>query len=206
MRTLIILMTAVVMITTGCSTVERTLFERETVKVAEAQTNTVAVAVEDIGAAVEEAKAVGAAVVGTNIVDNTARLVTVIPERHEVRYVPRSGAQSAIRIAGQVVPVPGGGILAMALSGLLSLAAGWKTASARGEKIAGKMAVSFDEYRNRVRAELEQFNQTEDTEIDPDSFDAKALKALKVSQRAAGYGEQIAKIVHKFTGHTSNRT
>lgn len=205
MRKLFLAPLVAVFLITGCSTIEKGLFERRTVKVSDAQTNRVAVAVADIGAAVQEAAALGAVVVRTNIVNDVAELVTVIPEQQEVRYVPREAAQAAISIAGQSIPVPGAGIIGMALSGLLSLAAGWKTASARGDRIAGQIAVSLDEYRNKVRSELERFNQDETTKIDPDSFDAKALKALKTSQRAAGYGEQIARIVHKFTAHTSNR-
>ena len=205
MRKLFLPPLVAVFLITGCGTIEKGLFERRTVKISDAQTNRVAVAVADIGAAVQEAGALGAVVVRTNIVNDVAELVTVIPEQQEVRYVPRESAQSAISIAGQAIPVPGAGVIGMALSGILSLAAGWKTASARGDRIAGQIAVSLDEYRNKVRSELERFNQDDSTKIDPDSFDAKALKALKTSQRAAGYGEQIARIVHKFTGHTNNR-
>jgi hypothetical protein len=188
----------------GCSTVESGLLKKERVKVAEASTNRVMVATESVGIAVAEAQAIGAQVLATNILGTNSQLVTVMPERYETRYIARPAAQSAIRTGGDLLPIPGGGIIGMALSGLLSLIAGWKTASARGEKIAGKMAVSMDEYRNTVKAELERFNRNESKELDPAGFDAKAMKALKISQRAAGYGEQIAKVVHKFTGHTSN--
>lgn len=190
---------------TGCSTVEKGLFRKDTVKVREAQTNTVAVATDRIDLAVAEAESIGAAVVATNYQGTNAQLITVLPEQYAIKYVPRESTQTVIREGSKLAPVPGAGIIGMALSGILSLVAGWKTASARGDKVAGKMAVSFDEYRNSVRREIEEFNQNDAKSIDPESFDAKALKALKVSQRAAGYGEQIARIVHKFTGHTSNR-
>ena len=189
----------------GCSTVERGLFRQESYTVRNAQTNAVEVVADQIPVAVEEAKAIGAFVVATNYTGTNAHLITVLPERRAIRYVPRESTQTVIREGSKFAPLPGAGIIGMALSSILSLVAGWKTAAARGDKIAGKMAVSMDEYRNTVLNELEKFNQNDSNTIDPGSFDAKALKALKVSQRAAGYGEQIARIVHKFTGHTSNR-
>lgn len=205
MKKTLLLLIPIAFLLSGCRATEKALFKQERVKIADARTNAVDVVRANLPVAVAEAQALGAQIVATNYAGTNAQLITVIPEQYETRYIARPSTQAALKTGGNLLPIPGGGIIGMALSGILSLAAGWKTASARGERIAGKMAVSMDEYRNTVKAELEKFNQTDAKTLDPDSFDAKALKALKMSQRAAGVGEKIASIVHKFTGHTSNR-
>ena len=153
----------------GCSTVERGSFRQESYTVRDAQTNAVAVVAEQIPVAVEEANAIGAVVVATNYTGTNAHLITVLPEQRAIRYVPRESTQTVIREGSKFAPLPGAGIIGMALSGILSLVAGWKDdLQARGDKIAGKMAVSMDEYRNTVLNELEKFNQNDFNTIDPD--------------------------------------
>lgn len=186
-RTIITSLIAVVILSSGCSTIKKFTTSQE---------------VETIPVVTEE-------LVGIETPDGW--VTNSVPHTNWITVTnsaPSNTLKTGIRVVTGNLPIPGGQFAGEALIGLLSGGFMFMNNRRKNKAIAEAKKESEDwvavvqstvhgveGMRDSWRESIEEFNRNTDTQLDPDSVDARAKKWLEKAHQVAGHADKIQPIV-----------